>query len=63
MQSVKGMYTYTDTCGASTLCNGTGYGNDGGYNTVSQATMWNAITSIPVNQSTAPSAGDGGWVW
>lgn len=58
--NTQGIYYYTDTCAQSTTC---GSLHDGTINTVSQSTMWSAITSIPVNQSTAPSAGDGGWVW
>lgn len=51
-----GKYYYTDTCGSTTHC---GSNNDGGIQSAPQTTVWNAITNIPVNQST----GDGGWVW
>ncbi len=51
-----GVYYYTDTCANSTSC---GSNTDGGVQTVPYDTMWNAITNIPVNQST----GDGGWDW
>lgn len=59
----NGTYTYLDTCGLSTGCNtGTG-GTDGGTHTVSQSTMWTAITSVPVNTTDDATHGDGGWVW
>jgi len=56
----KGIYYYTDTCGKSTSC---GSLTDGGVQTVPQAQLWTAISSIPVNTSTAYNAGDGGYVW
>lgn len=59
----QGIYYYTDTCGKSTNCGDQNKGSDGGVRTVPQWQMWNAITSIPLNTSTAPNAGDGGWVW
>ncbi|HLY31428.1 MAG TPA: hypothetical protein VKQ36_10385 [Ktedonobacterales bacterium] len=58
-----GIYYYTDTCGKSTGCGDPTHGTDGQVHTVAQSVLWNAITAIPVNQSTAPYAGDGGWVW
>ncbi len=58
-----GIYYYTDTCAASTTCNFSGSGKDGTILQASQSQMWQAITDVPVNQSTDPSAGDGGWVW
>ena len=56
----KHEYTYTDTCGHSTGC---GSLSDAGIHTVAYSQLWQAITSIPVNTSTDPHAGDGGWVW
>lgn len=53
-------YTYTDTCGHSTGC---GSNTDAGINEVSYDTLWQAITSLPVNTSLDPHAGDGGWIW
>ena len=53
-------YTYTDTCGHSTGC---GSNTDAGSHQISYAMLWQAITSLPVNQSDDPHAGDGGWVW
>jgi hypothetical protein len=55
-------YTYLDTCGKSTNCNANAESTDGGIHTVDQDTMWSAITNIPVNNSTAYNAGDGGWI-
>lgn len=52
----NGTYQYTDTCANITGC---GSNKNGGVTSVSQSQMWNAITSVPVDQST----GDGGWVW
>ena len=56
----QGLYYYTDTCGHSTGC---GALSDGGVHTVPQGQLWAAISAIPVNTSTAYSAGDGGYVW
>jgi hypothetical protein len=56
----KHEYTYTDTCGHSTGC---GALSDAGIHTIAYSQLWQAITSIPVNTSTDPHAGDGGWVW
>lgn len=57
-------YTYLDTCGKSTGCNtGTSGGTDGQAHTVSQSTMWQAITAVPVNTKDDAADGDGGWVW
>lgn len=53
-------YTYTDTCGHSTGC---GSNSDAGVHEVSYDMLWQAITSLPVNKSNDPHAGDGGWVW
>lgn len=59
-----GTYTYTDTCGSSTGCNGTGHGSDGGPHTVNQTTMWNAIVNIPPTPVPGdPTQGDGGYIW
>lgn len=54
------LYYYLDSCGNVTGC---GSNTNAGLQHVSQSQMWNAITSVPVNKSTAPDAGDGGWVW
>ena len=56
----SGVYYYTDTCANSTGC---GSLHDATVQIVSQSTLWSAITAIPVNTSTSPAAGDGGWVW
>lgn len=56
----QGIYYYTDTCGNSTGC---GALSDGGVHTVPQGQLWAAISAIPVNTSTAYTAGDGGYVW
>ena len=60
-----GIYYYTDTCGKSTTCNvsDSTASSDGGIQTAPQSVMWQAITAVPVNQSTDPAYGDGGWVW
>lgn len=58
--NARQVYTYTDTCGHSTGC---GSNTDAGIHEISYATLWQAITSIPVNKSNDPHAGDGGWVW
>jgi hypothetical protein len=55
-----GEYAYTDTCGHTTGC---GSNKDGGVNHITYSQLWQAITSIPVNRSTDPHYGDGGWVW
>ncbi len=60
---VHSTYTYVDTCGYYTGCNQHSANTDGKTHTVSQTTLVNAIMAIPVNKSTAPNAGDGGWVW
>jgi len=51
---------YLDTCGQVTGC---GSKTNAGVQMVPQSQLWAAITSIPVNKSTAYNAGDGGWVW
>lgn len=57
-------YTYVDTCAFTTACNGAaGNNHTSRVFTVSQAQMWNAITSVQVNKSPLPQFGDGGWVW
>lgn len=56
----NGIYYYTDSCGKSTGC---GALSDGGVLTVPQGRLWEAISAIPVNTSTADGAGDGGYVW
>ncbi|HEX6543705.1 MAG TPA: C39 family peptidase [Ktedonobacterales bacterium] len=56
----NGIYYYTDSCGKSTGC---GALSDGGVHAVSQGRLWEAISAIPVNASTAEGAGDGGYVW
>ena len=58
-----GIYYYTDTCGKTTHCNSLSSNVDGTVRTVSQSTMWTAITAIPVDTGTGNSQGDGGWVW
>lgn len=58
--NATGKYAYTDTCGHTTGC---GSNKDGGVNYIPYSQLWQAITSIPVNRSTDPHAGDGGWVW
>lgn len=58
--NASGRYAYTDTCGHTTGC---GSNRDGGVNYISYSQLWQAITAIPVNRSTDPHAGDGGWVW
>lgn len=58
--NATGQYAYTDTCGHSTGC---GSRRDGGINYIPYSQLWLAITAIPVNHSTDPHAGDGGWVW
>jgi hypothetical protein len=60
----NGTYTYTDTCGSSTGCNGTKFGSDGGTHTVSQQEIWNAIYAIPPTPfPNDPMRGDGGYIW
>jgi peptidase C39-like protein len=56
----NGIYYYTDSCGKSTGC---GALSNGGVLTVPQGRLWEAISAIPVNTSTADGAGDGGYVW
>ncbi|MGH2516529.1 MAG: hypothetical protein ACRDHP_12815 [Ktedonobacterales bacterium] len=58
--NATGKYAYTDTCGHTTGC---GSNTDGGLNEIPYSQLWQAITAIPVNRSTDPHAGDGGWVW
>lgn len=58
--NAAGQYAYTDTCGHTTGC---GSKKDGGVNYIGYSQLWQAITAIPVNRSTDPHAGDGGWVW
>lgn len=58
--NATGKYAYTDTCGHTTGC---GSNRDGGVNYIPYSQLWQAITAIPVNRSTDPHAGDGGWVW
>lgn len=61
---IAGKYEYTDTCGTSTHRNYFSKNSDNSQPYyANQADMWMAINSIKQNQSTAPSGGDGGWVW
>jgi hypothetical protein len=57
------LYTYTDTCGHMTACNGASANKDTGVYTIDQTKLWNAITAVPVNTADNETGGDGGWVW
>lgn len=63
-QGANGIYYYTDTCGSSTGCNGTGNGTDGQLKTADQTTLWKAIQNIPPTPFPGdPTRGDGGYIW